>query len=91
MYHFLWSDLADWYLEQVKPRLYGTQDGGDTARAVAAHVFDIALRLLHPVMPFVTETLWQRLPDGPDRTAESISLAPWPAAVRHSCRPRRTP
>ncbi|MEO5824464.1 MAG: valine--tRNA ligase [Gemmatimonadales bacterium] len=78
VYHFLWTDLADWYLEQVKPRLYGTQDGGDTARAVAAHVFDIALRLLHPVMPFITETLWQRLPRSPTRNAASISVAPWP-------------
>ncbi len=78
VYHFLWTDLADWYLEQVKPRLYGTQDGGETARAVAAHVFDIALRLLHPVMPFITETLWQRLPPSPTRDAASISVAPWP-------------
>ena len=76
VYHFLWSDLADWYLEQVKPRLYGTQPGGDTARAVAAHVFDIALRLLHPVMPFITETLWQRLPNSAG--GASISVAPWP-------------
>jgi valyl-tRNA synthetase len=78
-YHFLWSDLADWYLEQVKPRLYGTQPGGETARAVAAHVFDIALRLMHPVMPFITETLWQRLPN---REAHaSISVAAWPAVA----------
>ena len=78
VYHFLWSDLADWYLEQVKPRLYGTQPGGDAARAVAAHVFDIALRLLHPVMPFITETLWQRLPN--HAADASISVAPWPRA-----------
>ena len=78
VYHFLWSDLADWYLEQVKPRLYGTQPGGEVARAVAAHVFDIALRLLHPVMPFITETLWQRLPNhAPDA---SISVAAWPVS-----------
>jgi valyl-tRNA synthetase len=75
-YHFLWSDLADWYIEQVKPRLYGTQPGGDVARAVLAQVFDVALRLLHPAMPFITETLWKRLPG---RHAEaSISEAPWP-------------
>ena len=82
VYHFLWSDLADWYLEQVKPRLYGMQPGGDAARAVAAQVFDIALRLLHPVMPFITETLWQRLPNHqPDA---SISVAPWPGAAEAS-------
>jgi valyl-tRNA synthetase len=79
VYHFLWSDLADWYLEQIKPRLYDSQPGGDVARAVAAHVFDIALRLLHPVMPFITETLWQRLP-GHSET-ESISGSRWPTAA----------
>ncbi|MGH7523609.1 MAG: valine--tRNA ligase [Gemmatimonadales bacterium] len=78
-YHFVWSDFADWYLEQIKPRLYGTQPGGDTARAVAVHVFDVALRLLHPIMPFITEALWRRLPNsGAD---DSISLARWPAAI----------
>ena len=76
VYHFLWSDFADWYVEHIKPRLYGTQPGGDAARAVAAYVFDIALRLLHPVMPFITETLWQRLPNSAD--GASISVAPWP-------------
>jgi valyl-tRNA synthetase len=76
VYHFLWSDLADWYIEQAKPRLYGQQPGGDVARAVLAQTFDVALRLLHPVMPFVTETLWKRLP-GRDEQA-SISVAPWP-------------
>ncbi len=78
VYRFLWSDLADWYLEQVKPRLYGTTPGGDTARSVAAHVFDVALRLLHPVMPFITEALWQRLPNTPAEA--SISQAAWPTA-----------
>ena len=76
VYHFLWSDLADWYIEQAKPRLYGSQPGGDVARAVAAQTFDVALRLLHPVMPFVTETLWKRLPGRAD--ADSVSVAPWP-------------
>ncbi|HMU60738.1 MAG TPA: valine--tRNA ligase [Gemmatimonadales bacterium] len=76
VYHFLWSDLADWYIEQAKPRLYGQQPGGDVARAVLAQTFDVALRLLHPVMPFVTETLWKRLP-GRDAQA-SISVAAWP-------------
>ncbi len=78
VYRFLWSDLADWYLEQIKPRLYGDLPGGDVARAVAAHTFDIALRLLHPVMPFITEALWKRFP-GRSETA-SISIAAWPTA-----------
>ncbi|HEY0350768.1 MAG TPA: valine--tRNA ligase, partial [Gemmatimonadales bacterium] len=77
VYHFIWSDLADWYIEQVKPRLYGDLPGGDVAQAVAAQTFDVALRLLHPVMPFITEALWRRFPGRPD--SASISVAPWPS------------
>jgi valyl-tRNA synthetase len=77
IYHFIWSDLADWYIEQVKPRLYGDMPGGDVARAVAAQTFDVALRLLHPIMPFITEALWRRFPGRPGDA--SISVAPWPA------------
>jgi valyl-tRNA synthetase len=76
VYRFIWSDLADWYIEQAKPRLYGDQPGGDVARAVVTQTFDVALRLLHPVMPFITEALWRRFP-GRSATA-SISVAPWP-------------
>ncbi|HJX86448.1 MAG TPA: valine--tRNA ligase, partial [Gemmatimonadales bacterium] len=65
VYRFIWSDLADWYIEQIKPRLYGDLPGGDVARAVATQTFDVALRLLHPVMPFVTEALWRRFPARP--------------------------
>jgi valyl-tRNA synthetase len=75
-YRFIWSDLADWYIEQIKPRLYGEQPGGDVARAVVAQTFDVGLRLLHPVMPFITEALWRRLPGR--ASYESIVRAPWP-------------
>jgi valyl-tRNA synthetase len=78
IYHFIWSDLADWYIEQIKPRLYGDVPGGEIARAVAAATFETALRLLHPIMPFITEALWQRLPGKGD--GASISTAPWPGA-----------
>jgi valyl-tRNA synthetase len=76
VYRFLWIDLADWYIEQIKPRLYGDVSGGDVARAVAVQTFDVALRLLHPVMPFITEALWKRCPGRP--ADASISVAPWP-------------
>jgi valyl-tRNA synthetase len=82
VYRFIWSDLADWYIEQVKPRLYGDQQGGDVARAVVAQTFDVALRLLHPVMPFITEALWRRFPGRPE--AASISVAPWPRHDRRA-------
>ncbi len=82
IYHFLWSDLADWYLEQAKPRLYGTQPGGDVARGVVARTFEMALQLLHPIMPFITETLWQRLPGRP--ADATITYAPWPQPARRA-------
>ncbi|HJR51810.1 MAG TPA: valine--tRNA ligase, partial [Gemmatimonadales bacterium] len=82
VYRFIWSDLADWYIEQIKPRLYGDTPGGDVARAVAAQTFDVALRLLHPVMPFVTEALWRRFPGRSENA--SISIAPWPRPDRRA-------
>jgi valyl-tRNA synthetase len=88
IYHFIWSDLADWYIEQVKPRLYGDEPGGDVARAVLAQTFDVALRLLHPIMPFITEALWRRLP-GRTETA-SISVAPWPGPDSRAESPEAT-
>ncbi|MBK7348974.1 MAG: valine--tRNA ligase [Gemmatimonadetes bacterium] len=76
VYHFLWSDLADWYLEQAKPRLYGSEPGGDVARAVIGRTFEVALAVLHPIMPFVTETLWGRFPG---RAADAtLSRSAWP-------------
>jgi valyl-tRNA synthetase len=85
IYHFIWSDLADWYIEQIKPRLYGDRPGGDVARAVVAATFETALRLLHPIMPFITEALWKRLPGKPGEA--SISTAAWPGLDRRATDP----
>ncbi|HWA17308.1 MAG TPA: valine--tRNA ligase, partial [Gemmatimonadales bacterium] len=85
IYHFIWSDLADWYLEQAKPRLYGTQPGGDVARAVIKRTFEVALQALHPIMPFITEALWQRLPGR--EAGVSIMNAPWPRSARRASDP----
>jgi valyl-tRNA synthetase len=75
-FEFVWGELADWYVEAVKPRLTGADPAASAAHAVLAHCFDAALRLLHPVVPFITETLWQRLPGrAPD---ELLTTAPWP-------------
>jgi valyl-tRNA synthetase len=76
---FVWDDVADWYLETTKGRIGAGGDDSEVARAVLTHVFDYALRLLHPIMPFITETLWQRLPFpvGTDR-CEFLAIAPWP-------------
>ena len=76
---FVWGDVADWYLETTKGRIGVANPDSEVARAVLTHVFDYALRLLHPIMPFITETLWQRLPFpvAADR-CEFLALAPWP-------------
>ena len=76
---FVWNDVADWYLETTKGRIGASGGDSEVARAVLTHVFDYALRLLHPVMPFITETLWQRLPVpvAADR-CEFLAIAPWP-------------
>ena len=78
-YNFFWGEVADWYLELVKPRLRGDQ--GDASRAAAratlVRVLDVTMRLLHPVTPFITETVWQRLPRRMGN-APSIMIAEWP-------------
>jgi valyl-tRNA synthetase len=76
---FVWNDVADWYLETTKGRIGAEGPDSEVARAVLTHVFDYALRLLHPIMPFITETLWQRLPSpvAADR-GEFLAIAQWP-------------
>ena len=77
---FVWNELADWYVEAVKPRLNEPGADRDVARAVLVHAFDAALRLFHPIVPFVTEALWQRLP-GRDATA-FLATSSWPVEPR---------
>ncbi len=74
VYEFAWHEFADYYLELIKPRTQGSSQGRQTPLAVAVRVLDRTFRLLHPIMPFVTEELWHRLPhDG-----ETLLYAPWP-------------
>ena len=68
------QEVADDYLELIKPRLQAGDASTATALSVAIHVLETILRLLHPVMPFVTEELWQRLP----HEGETIMYAAWP-------------
>jgi valyl-tRNA synthetase len=75
---FVWNELADWYVEAIKSRLAEGGDDAQVARAVLVHVFDGALRLLHPIVPFVTEELWQQLPSHVD--GAYLATAEWPAA-----------
>ena len=70
LYHFAWDEFCDWYLEFAKVQL---ADDVQHTTAVLAGVLDILLKLLHPVMPFVTEVLWKQLTGG-----ESLVIAAWP-------------
>lgn len=75
LYQFLWHEYCDWYLEMIKADLYGEdRETGAVARSVAATVLEKILILLHPVMPFITEELWHKLP----QTSGSIMKAPFP-------------
>ena len=77
IYRFVWNELCDWAIELSKPALYGEKSPAERAGAQAALLTALegSLRLLHPFMPFVTEELWQRLPN---KTGPSIMLAPFP-------------
>ncbi len=75
-FQLAWRDLADWYVEAVKPRLVASGASADAARSVLAYAFDIVLRLLHPVVPFITEELWQKLPGR--KSEDLLIIAEWP-------------
>ena len=79
LYGFLWNDYCDWYVELAKVRLNGAPEERATAQSVLVEILEQALRLMHPVMPFITEALWQALP-GSEGRADSIMIAPWPTA-----------
>jgi valyl-tRNA synthetase len=81
-YAFFWGELADWYLEMSKPRLRGElgEESRAAARATLVTVLDGVLRLLHPVVPFITETVWQRLPKRGGE-APSLMVSAWPTRV----------
>jgi valyl-tRNA synthetase len=76
IYHFVWHEFCDWFLELIKPVLYVTDDQQErtVTQYVLMKVLDGALRLLHPFMPFITEEIWQRLP----HEGKSIMIADFP-------------
>jgi valyl-tRNA synthetase len=74
LYHLTFDDFCDWYAEAIKPRLY---DGDEDARATALAALERLLKLLHPVMPHVTEEIWTGLPARESR----LVVAPWPQAT----------
>jgi valyl-tRNA synthetase len=84
IYEFSWHEFADWYLEAAKPRFRAPADdpGHVAAASTALHVLDTTLRLLHPFMPYVTETVWRRLPgERPAMIAPHAAAWPEPAGL----------
>jgi valyl-tRNA synthetase len=82
VYHFFWSELADWYLELIKPRFFDDADARSKAAAQATLVeaLDQVLRLLHPFMPFISDALWRKLPPVAGVTRrDSLVIETWPA------------
>ncbi|MBF0108299.1 MAG: valine--tRNA ligase [Magnetococcales bacterium] len=83
IYQFLWGVYCDWYLEMVKPVLYGdgiAEETRDMTRSTMLEVLETSLRLLHPLMPFITEELWLRVASRAGCAGSSIMLASWPEA-----------
>jgi valyl-tRNA synthetase len=86
IYDFTWSEFCDWYVEMSKGRLR-YEKGKPLAQRVLVGVLDAILRLVHPIMPFVTESIWQALSDAaferglpsPEPATCSVMIAPWPA------------
>ena len=76
LYHFIWDDYCDWYIEMTKESLQNDQDN-KTTKSILIYVLDKFLRLLHPIMPFVTEEIWQQF----NPEDESIVVAAYPTVV----------
>ncbi len=75
LYRFIWDDFCDWYIEMSKETLAGDDEAAKlTTRSILVYVLDNTLRLLHPIMPFVTEEIWQSVP----HVGESLVVATYP-------------
>jgi valyl-tRNA synthetase len=79
LYQFVWHELCDWYVELIKPELYGTNANAKLASlSILIHVYEVSLALMHPFMPFITEEIWQQL--HAKKTAASLCLRKYPRA-----------
>jgi valyl-tRNA synthetase len=81
VYHFIWNEICDWYIELAKARLQDPAKAGERWKIQGTLVtaLDAAMRLLHPFMPFITEELWQKLPK-PEGAPQSIMITLYPIA-----------
>ncbi|MBO7393038.1 MAG: valine--tRNA ligase [Abditibacteriota bacterium] len=76
IYDFMWNEFCDWYIELAKPRLREEGEGKRNVQAVLTKVLETSMRLLHPIMPFITEEIWQAIP----HEGESVMVASYPEA-----------
>jgi len=79
VYHFVWDDFCDWYIEIAKPRLEGPTR--DQTQTILFHVLERTLRLLHPFLPFISEEIWQKLKEmaiDRGKWPATLMMAPWP-------------
>ena len=74
LYEFIWHEFCDWYLEMSK-----LTSSEKNTQVVLAKILEMSLRILHPIMPFITEKIWQDLPKNKD-VQKSIMISPWPKA-----------
>lgn len=81
LYDFIWDVLCDWYIELTKSRIQAGGESAKSAQKVLIYVMNQCLKLLHPIMPFITEEIWQAVPND----CESIMIAPWPQYQEDLC------
>lgn len=76
LYNFVWNDFCDWYLEMLKVKIQSDPDSSDTKVGKAVEIYENILKILHPVIPFVTEELWHLMKEGRESQSISFQLLP---------------